>query len=343
MLKHALVLSSLTAITLAANQQSAPWRDPSTHQVRFVTVDQGVTIEVLDWGGTGRAIVLLAGSGNSAHVFDEFARKLTDCCHVYGVTRRGHGASSRPASGYDDQRLADDVFRVLEQDRIQAPVLVGHSAAGGEMTTLGRQHSDRLSGLVYLDALGDLEDDPPADAEWLALQQRLPPGLVPPPVCDPPDRSTFEAFRLSLACRLGFAFPVSELHNMFEDDNERVGAAMMPDWVSRAMGQGQVFRRDYSSIRVPVLAMMNFAPTTEALLADTRYQPKTDEERAAIDRFIARSRIVFGRHTHKLTRSVPRARIVHLGQVGHYVFITRETEVLREIHGFMADLDPQKN
>ena len=343
--RHALsvVLSMLAAVTMTAGpQSSAAWRDPSNHQVRFVTVDQGVTLEVLDWGGTGRAIVLLAGSGNSAHVFDEFAPKLTDCCHVYGITRRGYGASAQPQSGYDDQRLADDVFQVIERERIQAPVLVGHSAAGGEMTTIGRQHSDRLSGLVYMDALGDLEDDPPADAEWLASQQKLPPGLDPPPVCDPIDRSTFEAFRLSLACRYGFALPVSELRNMFADDNGRVGAAKAPEWVGQSMGKGQVFRRDYSNVRVPVLALMNFAPTTETLLADTGYTPKNDEERAAIERFMARSRIVFARRTDKVKQHVPDARIVYLGRVGHYVFISREGQVLSEIHTFIADLDRRK-
>ena len=78
--------------------------------MKFITVDENVQLEVLDWGGSGRAIVLLAGSGNTAHVFDDFAPKLTDCCHVYGVTRRGFGSSSRPPTGYDDQRLADDVY-----------------------------------------------------------------------------------------------------------------------------------------------------------------------------------------------------------------------------------------
>ena len=307
-----------------------------------MTIEQDVRLEVLDWGGSGRAVVLLAGSGNSAHVFDEFAPKLTDCCHVYGITRRGHGVSSQPSSGYDDQRLADDVFQVLERERIPAPVLVGHSAAGGEMPTIGRQHSDRLAGLVYLDALADLEDDPPADAEWLALQQKLPPGLNPPPTCDPPDRSTFEAFRLSLACRLSFRLPLPELHNMFEDVNGSVGAARVPERVSRAMGQGQAFRRDYSNIRVPVLALMNFAPTTEAMLADTGYRPKDDGERRAIDLFVARSRVMADRWTGKLTQHVPSAHIVYLGLVGHYVFITREAEVLRQIHTFMADLDQKR-
>jgi pimeloyl-ACP methyl ester carboxylesterase len=42
-----------------------------------VTVDEHVRLEVLDWGGTGRPILLLTGLGNTAHVFDDFALKLT--------------------------------------------------------------------------------------------------------------------------------------------------------------------------------------------------------------------------------------------------------------------------
>jgi non-heme chloroperoxidase len=102
-------------VSLAAalySQQSFPWRDPSPHSVQFVTVDKNVRLEVLDWGGSGRAVVLravvlLAGGGDTAHVFDEFAPKLTADYHVYGVTRRGFGASSVPASGYRADRLGD--------------------------------------------------------------------------------------------------------------------------------------------------------------------------------------------------------------------------------------------
>lgn len=71
------------------SQRSAVWKDPSPHIVRFVTVDKDVRLEVLDWGGSGRPIVLLAGGGNTAHVFDHFAPKLTTHYHVYGITRRG--------------------------------------------------------------------------------------------------------------------------------------------------------------------------------------------------------------------------------------------------------------
>src|ERR1700719_1204926 len=72
-------------------QESGVWRDPSRHRVRFVRVEPDVRLEVLDWGGAGRPLVLLAGSGNTAHVFDDFAPRLTGFCHAYGITRRGYG------------------------------------------------------------------------------------------------------------------------------------------------------------------------------------------------------------------------------------------------------------
>src|SRR5438270_12856157 len=100
------LLASAIATSTGYAQKFVPWHDPSKHGVQFVTVGEGVRLEVLDWGGTGRPVVLLAGSGNTAHIFDDFAEKLSgSCCHVYGITRRGFGASTHPDSGYDQQRL----------------------------------------------------------------------------------------------------------------------------------------------------------------------------------------------------------------------------------------------
>jgi pimeloyl-ACP methyl ester carboxylesterase len=161
----------LFILTLAMPQQAAEWRDPSPHSVQSVTVEPGVRLEVLDWGGTGRSIVLLAGSGSTEHIFDEFAPKLAGRWHVCGITRRGYGASSQLASGYDDQRLADDVVQVLDSLAIPKPVLAGHSMAGGELTTIGCQHPSRLAGLVYLDALGDTRDWPASDPAYMEFIQ----------------------------------------------------------------------------------------------------------------------------------------------------------------------------
>ncbi len=128
------------------------WNDPSPHKVQFVTVDKDVKLEVLDWGGTGRPMVLLTGLGNSGHIFDKFALKLTPQYHVYGISRRGFGASSSPATGYSADRLGDDVLAVLDSLKIEKPVLVGHSIGGEELSSIGSRHPEKVAGLIYLDA-----------------------------------------------------------------------------------------------------------------------------------------------------------------------------------------------
>src|SRR6185295_2429232 len=127
-----LLVSFLVPLLYA--QDAAVWRDPSPHSVQFVTVEPDVRLEVLDWGGSGRPLILLNGAGGTAHGFDDFAPKLTSLGHVYGITRRGAGASSASVSGYGADRLGDDVLAVMESFNIVRPVLVGESLGGEELS-----------------------------------------------------------------------------------------------------------------------------------------------------------------------------------------------------------------
>jgi non-heme chloroperoxidase len=332
----ALVLASL--IGPVSLQQSVAWKDPSKHVVHFVTVQESVRLEVLDWGGWGRAVVLLAGSGNTAHVFDDFAPKLTGCCHVYGITRRGYGASSQPESGYDNQRLADDVLRVLDSLKINAPVLVGHSMAGGELTTLGNQHSTRLAGLVYLDALGDPRDWPASDPAYMGLFNELPAAMRTSPAPPSGEESRlFTAYRVWQMRNEKFAFPESELRNVHETNPDGTkGRYKTPRRIHEAIGAGET-KRDYSNIRVPVLAFFEF-PRTGEPPRPGEYQPENEEERAAIEAFGRATAAYVERWKKNLLSGVPGARLVDLPGAGHYVFFTREAEVLRGVQEFVAGL-----
>ena len=128
---------ALTAVALAIPlAQAHPWQDPSAHTVQRVRVQRDVDVEVLDGGGQGRPLLLIAGIGGTAHVFDDFASKLVHDYHVYGVTRRGYGASSVPRGGYGADRLGDDVVAVIKSLKLQKPVLVGHSLGGQEVSDL---------------------------------------------------------------------------------------------------------------------------------------------------------------------------------------------------------------
>ncbi len=129
--------------------------DPTPHTIQFVMVDKDVQLEVLDWGGTGRPLILLSGLGDNAHRFDKFAPKLTGQYHVYGITRRGFGASSSPApngTNYSADRLGDDVLAVMDALKLDRPVLVGHSIGGQELSSVGSRHPEKVAGLIYLDA-----------------------------------------------------------------------------------------------------------------------------------------------------------------------------------------------
>ena len=156
----------------------------------FVEVDRHVSLEVLDWGGDGRAIILLSGSGDTAHVFRRLAAKLVERgFHVYGITRRGYGNSSKPdpatPGNYTADRLGADVLEVMRKLSIEQPILVGHSLAGQELSSIGSGPlHDKVAGLVYLDAgyvyafYDDStpvppQDQPAADDAGLTIQEHI--------------------------------------------------------------------------------------------------------------------------------------------------------------------------
>jgi non-heme chloroperoxidase len=146
------VLMIASILGLSASR-AEDWHDPSPHQIRFVTVQPGVKIETLDWGGTGRPLILIAGAGGTAHTFDDFALLLAPHFHVYGVTRRGYGDSSRPRNGYDADRLGDDVVAVIRTLNIKRPILMGHSFGGQEVSDVATRYPTLIAGAIYLDAV----------------------------------------------------------------------------------------------------------------------------------------------------------------------------------------------
>src|SRR6476661_6411475 len=123
----ALLALAMPTAAWATDHKLAACEDHTPHQARMVKVAPGVELEVLDWGGKGKAMVLLTGLGDNAHVFDNFAFQFTDYFHVIGITRRGYLPSSQPPGGYDIPTRAADDIAVLNAFGIDKAVFVGHS------------------------------------------------------------------------------------------------------------------------------------------------------------------------------------------------------------------------
>jgi pimeloyl-ACP methyl ester carboxylesterase len=321
----------MLATTLCA-QETGNWRDPSPHRVQFVRVDEGIELEVLDWGGTGRPIVLLAGY-LTAHSYDDFAPKLSQIGHVYGITRRGLGRSSRPESGYDAQRSAEDVLAVLNALKLAKPVLAGHSFGGQDLTTLAVNHPDRIAGIVLLNSADDptltLSDygAEPADLKKLPAAMRSPAE---------PDYSSFQAYRAWQVRTHGVAFPESELRQIFASNPDgTMGKYLVPGSVRDAMFKG-VQKPDYKRIRVPALAFFAAPDSLEDLIH--KYPPQNEEERSAMEKKYRFDLAVWNRHWKDFKTGVPAARVVVVPKANFYIFLSSEEELLRELRVFVAAL-----
>jgi hypothetical protein len=124
----------------------------------YIEVAEGVKDEVLDWGGSGRPMVLLAGQGVTARGWRPILPDLVTKYHVYSITRRGYGNSSKPpatAQEYSAERLGQDVLVILDKLQIVQPILVGHSLAGEELSYIGTQAPQKAAALIYLEAAYD--------------------------------------------------------------------------------------------------------------------------------------------------------------------------------------------
>jgi non-heme chloroperoxidase len=317
-----LALLGLTSTVLAQAPDSSP------HTARFVTVDSGVRLEVLDWGGSGRAVVLLAGLGNTAHVFDQIAPKLATNYHVFGITRRGFGASSAAASGYDSDRLGDDVLAVIDSLRLDAPVLIGHSIAGEELSSVASRHPDRIGGLVYLEAgyayafydraRGDFSVD-------LAELRRKLDGFLGVGVAGP--AATTSLIRELLDTDLlVFARELRDTQRALA--STRIAApGTAPAFVRIAM-QIVGGERRYTAIDTPALAVYALPHRRPAAIAS---DPAIRAAAEALDSATAVQADAF-------EKGVPAARVVRVPNATHYIYISNEADVLGEIRAFVDKL-----
>jgi len=297
------VLVSCLVLLLASEAAQAQVKssDGSPHTVQSVPADNGISLEVLDWGGTGRAVVLLAALGDTAHSFDRFAPKLIEQGHIYGITRRGFGASSAPKpphfaikatsyslvaersdpkepNPYEPDRLGDDVLAVIDALKLDRPVLIGQSIAGEELSSIGSRFPKKIAGLVYLDALSDY--------------------------------SYFDGPEDKLPYKAAHPWPIG---------NDR------PSDIELAI----VFSpKKYATLTVPILALVNYPRKMPDRMRDDPDEGKAFEKAEAD----------LGVKLDHLQRQDKAAHIVHMPYASRDLLQSNEAEVLREVRTFLAQI-----
>src|SRR3954452_2324892 len=111
----------------------------------------GATIHVRV-GGTGPAVVLLHGYGETGDMWAPLAEDLVRDHTVVVPDLRGLGLSSKPASGFDKKVQAGDVAGVLDALKIDRADLVTHDIGNMVGYAFAIQHPERVRRFVLIDA-----------------------------------------------------------------------------------------------------------------------------------------------------------------------------------------------
>jgi non-heme chloroperoxidase len=318
------ILWIATFIALSASALQAQDKiDSSSHSVQFVTVEKDIKLEVLDWGGTGRPLIFLTGFGNDAHVYDKFAPKFTANYHVYGITRRGFGVSSKPApisSNYAADRLGDDVLAVIDFLKLNRPILVGHSIAGEELSSIGSRYPEKVTALIYLDAAGPFAyyDRSHGDMvlDMLDVKKRI----------DEMESGEIQDLKQTNQDMLT---SVSQLEKDLQQLTKQM--ATMPSLpppppFSMAVTFGA---KKFTEIHVPILAIFACPHNFGAAF-------KNDP--AAKASAVASDLAHCSAQADAFTAGIPSAHVVRVADADHYIFNSNEADVIREMNAFLEKL-----
>ena len=105
--------------------------------------------------GSGKPVVLIHGWPLSSSSWEKQIPPLIEAGYrVIAYDRRGFGHSSKPASGYNYDTLAEDLNKIMTKLNLRDATLVGFSMGGGEVARyLSKYGSDRVSKAVFMSAI----------------------------------------------------------------------------------------------------------------------------------------------------------------------------------------------
>jgi pimeloyl-ACP methyl ester carboxylesterase len=103
-------------------------------------------------GGTGPAVVLLHGYGETGDMWVPLAKDLERDRTVVVPDLRGMGLSAKPASGYDKKTQGHDVAGILDALKIERVALVTHDIGNMVGYAFAAQYRHRVTRFVLIDA-----------------------------------------------------------------------------------------------------------------------------------------------------------------------------------------------
>ena len=145
-----LLFTSLMFLVVPASSSAQDFAFPG-FAVRDAVIN-GVTIHVRS-GGSGPAVVLLHGYGETGDMWAPLSADLARDHTVIVPDLRGLGLSSKPTGGFDKKTQAGDVDGLLTALNVRQADVVAHDIGNMVAFQFAAQHPERVRRLVLIDAL----------------------------------------------------------------------------------------------------------------------------------------------------------------------------------------------
>jgi len=308
--------------------------DTSPPNSDFVKVN-GVRLHYLDWGGNGTVLLFLTALGCSAHIYKKFAPRFVDNFRVIALTRRGHGDSDCPETGYDPDTLTEDVRHFLDALEIAQVILVGHSMSNVELCHFTASYPERVLKLVFLEAAYDR-----TLPGYKAIMEMNPLRNIQPPGANE-DYYTIEDY---IAARKRGSPALAVIWDKLMDEEILHSITLSPEGkvvekMSATIGKAlndtlTSYTPEDSQIHVPVLSIYTILDSAYFLAPDYM----TEEQQAQVIEFIEKLRPPYQMECiEQFRRHVPHAKIVEIPKGHHYCFIKHEELVYDEMHKFLLE------
>lgn len=111
----------------------------------------GIEVHYRRTGGDKPRVVCLHGFTDDGACWIPLARVLESDWDVIMPDARAHGWSSVPQTGYRIQDMAADVIGLIEELKLEQPILIGHSMGGITAAVVAQERPDLVRALVLED------------------------------------------------------------------------------------------------------------------------------------------------------------------------------------------------
>ncbi|MBB1282846.1 alpha/beta hydrolase [Flavisolibacter sp. BT320] len=231
--------------------------------IRNIKLSTGVELEYAEQGETdGVPVILLHGFTDSWKSFSPVLPYLPPSLHVFALSQRGHGNSSKNATQYRPQDFADDVSAFMQAKGIAQAIIVGHSMGSTNAQCFVTRYPQRAKALVLIGTFADYNK--PILTEFKTVIDDL---------HDPIDSTFIAEFQKSTLTR-----PIDgDMLQTFIAESRKVPTHV---WKGVAAGwQSATFLQALSSFRKPTLIIWGEKDTYSTLDDQVRLQAVLQQAR----------------------------------------------------------------